>query len=266
MKSLILFLYLTIITIFNPTHSYSQTLSFPDELDGIYKKWEGMTDIQKKEFLQGYKGNLISGVGKIISIKDGGSVFGCERSKHTWLFGIFPDCYKVSVIRIAPECVTGGLDAFGIKIPGVQECLKLHTTQLYFSKKEKAKLLTLKNGETLNYSNCKILYISNHFYSEVFCDAQFPININQENNKNNKNIKSKNNANDTDISNIIFKEREFNEKCRGGSGDNPKTIEACDARDALVLKLNKLSWCFGKENQSGYEMSWHQCEANSYRK
>jgi len=184
MKSLLIFFYITIITLLTSTISYSQTLRFPEDLDGIYKKWEGMTDIQKKEFLQGYNGNLISGSGKIFSVEDGGSIFGCKRSKHTWLFGIFPDCYKVSVIRIAPECVTRGLDAFGIKIPGVQECLKLHTTELYFSKKEKVKLLNLKNGETLNFSNCKILDIWNNFFSHVYCDAQFSININQETKQN----------------------------------------------------------------------------------
>jgi len=137
-KSLILFLYLTTITIFNPTLSYSQTLNFPDDLDIVFKKWEGMTDIQQEKFLNGFKGKLISGSGRIYSIKDGGSIFGCEKSKHTWLFGIFPDCFKVSVIRNTPECETLGLELFGIKQPGGQECLKRHTTQLYFSKKDKA--------------------------------------------------------------------------------------------------------------------------------
>jgi hypothetical protein len=185
MKSLLVFLYLTIITLLTSTNSYCQTLRFPEDLDGIYKKWEGMTAIQKKEFLQAYNGNLISGSGKIISIEDGGSIFGCERSKHTWLFGLMPSCYKVSVMRIAPECSLGGLDAFGIKVPRAQECLKLHTTELYFSKKEKTKLLTLKKGEILNYNNCKILYISNAFYSSVYCDADFSSPARQEVKNNN---------------------------------------------------------------------------------
>ena len=180
MKSLLIFFYLTIITLLTSTISYSQTLTFPEDLDGIYKKWEGMTEIQKEEFLQGYKGYLISGSGKIISIEDGGSIFGCERSKHTWLFGLMPNCYQVTVMRIAPKCDgLGNLDVFGIKTPGVQACIKLHLTKLHFSKKDKAKLLTLKNGEILNYKNCKIIRITNVFYSSAYCDANFSININQ---------------------------------------------------------------------------------------
>jgi hypothetical protein len=89
-------------------------------------------------------------------------------------------------MRIAPECALGGLDVFGIKVPKAQECLKLHTTQLYFSKKEKIKLLTLKKGDTLNYNSCKVLYISNAFYSSVYCDAQFSDNVKQEAKNNNK--------------------------------------------------------------------------------
>ena len=34
---------------------------------------------------------------------------------------------------------------------------------------------------------------------------------------------------------------------------------------SLRFKLNKLGWCYGKYNQAGFEMSWHQCEANSIR-
>jgi hypothetical protein len=179
MKSLLIFFYLTIITLLTSTISYSQTLTFPEDLDGIYKKWEGMTEIQREEFLKGYKENLISGSGKIISIEDGGTILGCKLSKHNQFFGLMPNCYEVYVMRIAPECALGGLDVFGIKIPGAQECLKLHTTVLSFSKKDKAKLLTLKKGEILKYTNCKIFYISNAFHSTVYCDAKFSININQ---------------------------------------------------------------------------------------
>ena len=148
MKSILLLLYLIIINLLASTLSHSQTIRFPEDLDGIYKKWEVMTDIQKKEFLQGYKGNLISGSGRIYSIEDRDSIFGCYESKHRWLFGLMPDCYEVSVIRNVPDCVG---------IPGLKECLKLHNTHLYFSKKEKAKLLTLNKGEILNYNNCKIV-------------------------------------------------------------------------------------------------------------
>ena len=175
MKPILLFLYL-IITLLTPTLSYSKTLQFPDDLDEIYKKWEGMTDIQKSEFLKEFKGDLISGSGKIISIEDGGSFFGCKGSRHTKFFGKLPNCYQVSVMRVRPECSLKGLenlDVFGIEIPGAKECPKLHTTELYFNKKEKAELLKLNKGEILNYHECKLVRIVNLFYSEVHCDASF---------------------------------------------------------------------------------------------
>jgi hypothetical protein len=85
-----------------------------------------------------------------------------------------------------------------------------------------------------------------------------------------KNCKSSNNTtqlqtSDLDISKLLKQERDANGKCRGGSGNDPQTFAACKSRDALVVKLNKLGWCYGKYNQAGFEMSWHQCEANSIR-
>ena len=68
-----------------------------------------------------------------------------------------------------------------------------------------------------------------------------------------------------DIQKLILSEKELDNKCRGGSGNDPKTFEACDARDALAVKLNKLGWCYGKSNEAGYQMKWHQCESNSLK-
>lgn len=58
---------------------------------------------------------------------------------------------------------------------------------------------------------------------------------------------------------------EHNEDCRGGSGDDPNTEKSCNKRYDLGQKLNKLGWCFGKENQSGFEYKWHYCMTNSIR-
>lgn len=53
----------------------------------------------------------------------------------------------------------------------------------------------------------------------------------------------------------------LNSACRGGSGDDPATMQACDARDAAFDSLEALSWCYGEPDQAGFEMEWHRCTA-----
>ena len=63
---------------------------------------------------------------------------------------------------------------------------------------------------------------------------------------------------------LIQRWNDLNSDCRGGSGDDPKTLEACDERDQTVGRaLEDLGWCYGKEDQAGYQMQWHKCEADS---
>ncbi|WP_156033636.1 hypothetical protein [Mesorhizobium sp. LSHC412B00] len=54
-----------------------------------------------------------------------------------------------------------------------------------------------------------------------------------------------------------------NENCRGGSGDDPRTLQACDAREALSRQLEADKWCYGKNGQSGYQYKWHRCGKGS---
>lgn len=49
----------------------------------------------------------------------------------------------------------------------------------------------------------------------------------------------------------------FNSACRGGSGDNPETFAACDAREAIAAKLAAAGWCYGRPNEAGYQANWH---------
>lgn len=37
---------------------------------------------------------------------------------------------------------------------------------------------------------------------------------------------------------------DLNEQCRGGSGDDPDTIKACDQREAVAAQLKVLHTCF----------------------
>lgn len=43
----------------------------------------------------------------------------------------------------------------------------------------------------------------------------------------------------------------LNSQCRGGSGDDPSTMHACEQRDAVGRRIDRAGWCFGKTGQSG---------------
>ncbi|WP_283149020.1 hypothetical protein [Silvimonas soli] len=58
---------------------------------------------------------------------------------------------------------------------------------------------------------------------------------------------------------LIAKVEQLNDACRGGSGDNQKTMEYCDKRDQLVTKLSQGGWCFGSPEQYEYEKKWQRC-------
>ncbi|MEO5334035.1 MAG: hypothetical protein H7839_18645 [Magnetococcus sp. YQC-5] len=53
---------------------------------------------------------------------------------------------------------------------------------------------------------------------------------------------------------------DFNSKCRGGSGDDQKTWDACDERDKMTEQLKAHGWCYGEPGQFGYQMEWHPCK------
>ncbi|MEI1723012.1 hypothetical protein V8Q13_05455 [Acinetobacter baumannii] len=76
---------------------------------------------------------------------------------------------------------------------------------------------------------------------------------------------NKNNEQSSEIPNIIQDKihqfEKLNDSCRGGSGDDPKTIESCNARDALYVDIKKGGWCWGSENQNaaGSDLIWLPC-------
>jgi hypothetical protein len=57
----------------------------------------------------------------------------------------------------------------------------------------------------------------------------------------------------------------LNSACRGGSGDDPSTMAACDKRDVAGLALEARGICYGKKDQAGYEMRHHHCGPDSLR-
>ncbi len=52
---------------------------------------------------------------------------------------------------------------------------------------------------------------------------------------------------------------DFNDQCRGGSGDDPRTMVACDKRDALLTTLTSSGWCYGDDEQAGFQKYWKTC-------
>jgi hypothetical protein len=52
----------------------------------------------------------------------------------------------------------------------------------------------------------------------------------------------------------------LNGRCRGGSGDDQNTLDACDEREKIAGQLTARGWCYGEPGQAGYQMVWHPCK------
>lgn len=52
----------------------------------------------------------------------------------------------------------------------------------------------------------------------------------------------------------------LNDRCRGGSGDDPKTHQACAQRPAVMEQAKLLGWCWGPEAATSAERHWIRCE------
>lgn len=65
---------------------------------------------------------------------------------------------------------------------------------------------------------------------------------------------------------IIHQWAEYDENCRGGSGDDPATQRACDAREAIGPQVNAAGYCLGtQDDPSEADMYWHRCNDRSLR-
>nr|CBZ40054.1 hypothetical protein PSPSV_C0019 [Pseudomonas savastanoi pv. savastanoi] len=58
---------------------------------------------------------------------------------------------------------------------------------------------------------------------------------------------------------LLKQESILNDACRGGSGDDPNTMRACDERDKIVNQLHQSGWCYGKPNDPSYLRTWAPC-------
>lgn len=58
---------------------------------------------------------------------------------------------------------------------------------------------------------------------------------------------------------LIARVDQLNDRCRGGSGDDPNTMKACEQREAAMAQVRKAGWCWGPEDAPGYEQRWIRC-------
>lgn len=70
----------------------------------------------------------------------------------------------------------------------------------------------------------------------------------------------------SDVSQLLDRQRFYDELCRGMLGDDLHMVEACDLRDDLDRKLNAKGWCFGHHGEPVSAMAWHACEKDSLRR
>lgn len=58
---------------------------------------------------------------------------------------------------------------------------------------------------------------------------------------------------------LFAQEDKLNDRCRGGSGDDPNTQKACDARDKIDAQLKQMGWCWGHAGQIEADKKWEHC-------
>jgi hypothetical protein len=63
----------------------------------------------------------------------------------------------------------------------------------------------------------------------------------------------------TDSGELLNLWHDANGRCRGGSGDDPKTLGACGEREEYDAILVGRGWCYGEEQEFGYQMFWAPC-------
>lgn len=64
---------------------------------------------------------------------------------------------------------------------------------------------------------------------------------------------------DADTGELVSAWDDANSRCRGGSGNEPKTLAACGERDSYDVMLAGRQWCYGENAQAGYQAFWAPC-------
>ncbi|MBA2589792.1 MAG: hypothetical protein H0U98_14340 [Alphaproteobacteria bacterium] len=67
----------------------------------------------------------------------------------------------------------------------------------------------------------------------------------------------------TGVADLISQEESLNEKCRGGSGDDPATQKFCDKRDRVFAQIRAKGWCWESDNGVEADKKWEPCATTS---
>lgn len=67
-------------------------------------------------------------------------------------------------------------------------------------------------------------------------------------------------SNSTSIDALLNEANRLDGLCRSGSGDDPKTLKACDQRDVLGAEIQSRGWCWGPKNAIGADKHWMLCK------
>lgn len=62
-----------------------------------------------------------------------------------------------------------------------------------------------------------------------------------------------------DVADMIAQWNGLNSLCRGGYPSDPKTLPACDAREALTGEIAARGFCYGENAEYGYQQRWDIC-------
>ena len=62
-----------------------------------------------------------------------------------------------------------------------------------------------------------------------------------------------------DVQALVARAEALNSACRGGRGDDPATVRACDDRDAAVRQLAARGWCYGTPSDIEAQKEWQRC-------
>ena len=66
-----------------------------------------------------------------------------------------------------------------------------------------------------------------------------------------------------DIAPLLEREQWLNDKCRGGSGDDPATADYCAVRDRAAEQLQAKGWCWGPPERVEAVKKWQRCKVAS---
>ncbi|HHH9441325.1 TPA: hypothetical protein ACP32N_003264 [Pseudomonas aeruginosa] len=119
-----------------------------------------------------------------------------------------------------------------------------------------------KSIDSLDVMNSKTLNVTCRFTNLRNLAGGTDPSISDATNAHVKNEETHKIRSSADIQSLISEFDRLNDECRGGSGDNPKTMDACNKRDSLYKTVEAAGWCYGENSTYGYQKTWNPCLEN----